>query len=71
MSIPELIKAARKEAKMTQGQLAEILHVDHMSVYRWETGKRSPSTDMLLKIAKALGKTVTLINQEKGNGKVQ
>lgn len=45
----------RKQAKMTQEQLAERIGVRRESVARYETGERSPSPAVAERIAEALG----------------
>ena len=50
MTPSELIKAARKQAGLTQEQLAELLKVAQGRVSEWERGKREPSASALLKI---------------------
>lgn len=52
---PAALKAARKNAKMTQQQLADALEVEQPTVQRWEAGKRVPDPIQIKAIAKALG----------------
>lgn len=42
MELGVLIKAARKEAGLTQEQAAEALHVSRQTLSNWETGKTYP-----------------------------
>ena len=53
MSIGENIRRAR--GQVTQADLAEKLKVDVSTISRWETGKNTPSGNMLARIALALG----------------
>ena len=54
----ELLKA-RKDARMTQGQMAKIAGIDRTAYNRIETGARKPpNVEVALKIAQAVGKTV-------------
>ena len=46
------LAAKRKEAKMTQQQLAERLHVSFQAVSKWESGQSDPSTTNLMALAK-------------------
>ncbi|MBQ7542892.1 MAG: helix-turn-helix transcriptional regulator [Clostridia bacterium] len=47
----ERITALRKAKGMTQTDLAETLHVSGGTVAMWETGKRTPKAEMLIRIA--------------------
>lgn len=53
----ELYKA-RKEKRMTQAQIAQLVGIDRASYTHIERGTRNPSMDVAQAIAKALGKTV-------------
>lgn len=48
----------RLAAKMTAKQLGSMLHLSESSITMYETGKREPSPDTLVKIADILGTTV-------------
>lgn len=50
----ELIKEQRKLKGYTQKQLAEVIGASEPSIRLYELGKRTPSEDVLKKIAKAL-----------------
>lgn len=52
------ITRARMAAGMTQGQLAQAIGQTQNDVSRWERGMHQPRTDVLLKIAGALGCTL-------------
>ena len=45
------IRALRKEAGLTQEQLAEALGVSVSAVHKWESGKANPELEMLVEIA--------------------
>jgi len=45
------LKELRKSASLKQQQLAQILNLDTSSISKYETGKATPSPDVLLKIA--------------------
>jgi transcriptional regulator with XRE-family HTH domain len=47
------IAEARKSKRWKQKQLAAAVHVEPMTVSRWETGKHAPDIDMLEKISQA------------------
>ena len=55
MPIGEKIKAARIAARMTQADLAKILGVAYQNIGQWDSGKRNPKLDTIIKIAEALG----------------
>lgn len=48
---PERLKQLRKEAHLTQKQLAEKLFVDQTSISYWETGKTKPDFDKQTELA--------------------
>ena len=50
-----LIRALRREAGMTQRELAEALGVTDKAVSKWESGTADPSTSNLLALAKLFG----------------
>lgn len=54
MTTGQLIRAARKRAKMTQAELAEKLGISYVGVSQWENGIRNPKYDTIKKIATAL-----------------
>ena len=47
MSLPEKLVCLRKEKRLTQLELAEMLKVSRQAVSRWETGDAVPSTENL------------------------
>ncbi|MDE5753313.1 MAG: helix-turn-helix domain-containing protein [Oscillospiraceae bacterium] len=48
------IKMLREKKKLTQTQLAEILHVSDKTISKWETAKGLPDITLLEPLAKAL-----------------
>lgn len=54
MSIHENLKKARKDAGLTQKELAECLNVYQKDISRWENGERTPSLEMFAKICAEL-----------------
>ena len=48
---PEVLKKLRKEHKLTQRQLANMLYVDCSAVTKWETGKANPDFEKQQKLA--------------------
>jgi len=53
-----IIKNLRKQQNMSQKDLADELGVTQQAVGKWETGKSSPDTSMLSKIADYFGTTL-------------
>ena len=43
MKIEEALKAIRKELKLTQNELAALLHITVTTVSRWESGRSTPN----------------------------
>lgn len=53
------IRKQRKQAKMTQVQVCKFLGMKSTgTVSQWETGKRKPSLDILIKLAELFNCTV-------------
>lgn len=57
----ETIKAYRKEMKLTQEQLAEIMGVTVGAVSKWESGLSSPDIMLLPKLAKLFGVSLDVL----------
>ena len=64
MNIGELIKDIRSKQGITQELLAEDAQLSRNTIVNFETGKRIPRVDDLVKIAKALGVEVSIFFQE-------
>jgi len=56
----QIIEQARKEAKMTQTELAEKVGSNKSYISRIETGKTEPKVSTFYRIASALGRSVEL-----------
>jgi len=54
-----LITQARKDKELTQGELAQTLHVSTQAVSKWERGLNFPDIALLEPLAEALDLTVT------------
>lgn len=52
------IREVRKAKKLSQTELAEMLHVHQTAVSQWENGKTEPDMDNLCRIADIFGVTV-------------
>jgi DNA-binding XRE family transcriptional regulator len=57
----QIIEQARKEAKMTQTELAEKIGSSKSYISRVETGRTEPKISTFYRIASALGHSVELI----------
>ena len=55
----ELIAQRRKEQGLSQGELAERIHVTDKAVSKWETGRGMPGIDSLEPLAEVLGLSVS------------
>ena len=55
MSFGENLKKARKDAEMTQSELAQRVGITERSVYNYEKNSRAPKVDIVEKFAQALG----------------
>ena len=54
LTVPEFLKAIRKEQGLTQQQLADSLGVSKILVSMVETGQKSPSKTLVTNLARAL-----------------
>ena len=61
------LKTIRKARKMTQKELADIVGVSESSISQYESGTKSPSFEVALKIAEALDcESADLVTERKG-----
>lgn len=54
MNTSQKIKALRKEMKLSQKELADMIGVTQSSIYCWEKGTRKPKLEQLIKLSKVL-----------------
>ena len=66
MTTGQLIKAARKQAGLTQMELAEKLGIPYQSVGQWERDIRNPKYESLRRIADALNTSVSYLLGQDG-----
>ena len=68
----ENLRECRLQAGLTMQQLADKINVRYLSIYRWETGKRSPALIHVVAIAEALGMSLPellgIADEEEDNG---
>lgn len=57
----DIIKKLRKDAGLTQTQLAKRLDLQQTTVSCWETGKAKPTPEMLLQLAKLFDVSVDFL----------
>lgn len=70
--IGHIIKAARRQAKLSQKELALRLGTSQGCISRWERNGVSPQVNTLLKIAEALGdKSLFKIHWNNANHELQ
>ena len=58
MALGERIKALRKEAGLSQGELGERIGSDSQRVSRYENGRITPSVDAVVRIAEAFNVSI-------------
>jgi transcriptional regulator with XRE-family HTH domain/DNA-directed RNA polymerase subunit RPC12/RpoP len=58
IKIGKFIAACRKQANLTQMQLAEILNITDRAVSKWETGRSLPDSSLMLPLCEVLNITV-------------
>ena len=56
---------ARREQEMTQQKLGEAVGVRQPFIANIENGRKDPSVSMLMKILRALGKTIQIVDIKK------
>lgn len=69
MGFPERLVTLRKERKLTQQSLADLLGVHVMQIHRYETGRSQPSLEVIKKLAVALSVTTDALlfdSEERG-----
>lgn len=57
LTFGEKLRAARKEKKLTQRELAELIHAAHNSISNWENDQNKPDPDTIQNLCWALGVT--------------
>jgi y4mF family transcriptional regulator len=56
----QILKARRKELKITQPHLAELAQISTNTLYKIEKGEANPSFDVLNKLSEVLGMQLML-----------
>ena len=65
MTLADKLKEARKNAGLTQSELAEKLCVSRQAITKWETGKGIPDVDNLKNISKVLNVSIDFLLDDK------
>lgn len=62
------LRNLRRSKQLTQNELGELLNVSNGTIAMWETGKRQPDLEMIVKISKLFETSVdNLLGNEKSN----
>ncbi len=65
MNFGENLKKCRLQAGLTQTELAEVIGVAQPTIAEYEVGKKTPTLDKAIKIAKILGTTCEELFKER------
>lgn len=57
-SLPENLRRAREQRELTLSELARAVGTKRQNLWSWESGRTSPSLEMLPALAAALGVSV-------------
>lgn len=68
MTTGQLIRAARKNAGMTQAELAQKLGISYVGISQWENDLRNPKYETIQRLAAALGVEWTELVPEEQQG---
>ena len=61
----EKITKARLRLDLTQMELANLIGVSHVTIFRWENGDRTPNVNRLADLANALGEPIEYFYNKK------
>ncbi|MDD5888839.1 MAG: helix-turn-helix transcriptional regulator [bacterium] len=67
MNLDEKIKKIRKDNKMSQDDIAEILNVTRQTISNWENGKNYPDIETLIKISDKFNISLDILLKENMN----
>ena len=67
MNLDEKIRKIRKDNKMSQDNLAEILNVTRQTISNWENGKNYPDIETLIKISDKFNISLDILLKENMN----
>jgi transcriptional regulator with XRE-family HTH domain len=63
MAFADMLKKLRKDAGLTQQQLADKAHMFREAIARFETGSQGPSWESVQILARALGVDITAFQE--------
>ena len=66
MTLADKLKEARKNAGLTQNELAEKICVSRQAITKWESGKGIPDVENLKNISKVLDVSIDFLLDEEG-----
>ena len=69
MELAERLKAQREKLGLSQGDVAERLHITRQTVSRWETGKGTPDLENLVLLSEVYQVTVDELLKEQNTDK--
>ena len=61
----EKITTARLRLDLTQRELANLIGVSHVTIFRWENGDRTPNVNYLADLANILGEPIEYFYNKK------
>ena len=61
----EKITKARLRLDLTQRELANLIGVSHVTIFRWENGDRTPNVNYLADLANILGEPIEYFYNKK------
>lgn len=64
MYLEKNIRYLRKKSGMNQDEMAEIFYVERQTISSWETGKREPGIEMMIRIADFFDVTIDQLVRE-------
>lgn len=67
MNLDEKIKKIRKDNKMSQDDLAEVLNVTRQTISNWENGKNYPDIETLIEISNKFNISLDILLKENMN----
>ena len=72
MTFAERLKELRKQAHLTQVELAKLLGIGQSSYADWERGKKKPTQEILVKIAQIFNVSIDYLvgNSEEKSGEL-
>lgn len=70
MSVGSLLLAARLRARLSQSELAEVAGTTASALSAYENDRKTPRTDLFLRILDAAGMTIDVREQEPSSNEI-